>query len=118
MSVDGFVSTGPNDEQKWVTLVWEAIKTDVIGLLDATDTILIGRKLSVDYIPPWQGVEKQPNDPFHGVAERICKSRKVARVGWDDQRKSQQQTKPVTVAPVFKQSVSAGPYLIHRRSVV
>lgn len=77
MSVDGFVSTGPNDEQKWVTLVWEEIKTYVIGLLDATDTILIGRKLAVDYIPHWQGVEKQPNDPFHGVAERICKARKV-----------------------------------------
>jgi hypothetical protein len=71
MSVDGFVSTGPNDEQKWVTLVWAEIKTYVIGLLDATDTILIGRKLAVDYIPHWQGVAKQPNDPFHGVAERI-----------------------------------------------
>jgi dihydrofolate reductase len=77
MSVDGFVSTGPNDEQKWVTLVWAEIKTYVIGLLDATDTILIGRKLAVDYIPHWQGVAKQPNDPFHGVAERICQARKV-----------------------------------------
>lgn len=77
MTVDGFVSTGPNDEQKWVTLVWEEIKPYVLGLLDATDTILIGRKLAVDYIPHWQGVEKQPKDPFHGVAKRICEARKV-----------------------------------------
>ena len=77
MSVDGFVSTGPNDEQKWVTLVWEEIRSYVIGLLDATDTIIIGRKLAVDYIPHWQGVEKKINDPFHGVAERICKAKKV-----------------------------------------
>jgi len=77
VSVDGFVSTGPNDEQKWVTLVWEEIKPYVIGLLDATDTILIGRKLAVDYIPHWQGVEKQSTDPFHGVAERICQAKKV-----------------------------------------
>lgn len=77
MSVDGFVSTGPNDEQKWVTLVWEEIKPYVIGLLDATDTILIGRKLAVDYIPHWQSVKNKPDDPFHGVAERICRAKKV-----------------------------------------
>lgn len=77
MSVDGFVSTGPNDEQKWVTLVWEEIKPYVIGLLDATDTILIGRRLAVDYIPHWQGVAKRSNDRFHGVAERICQAKKV-----------------------------------------
>ena len=76
-SVDGFVSTGPNDEQRWVTLVWEEVKPYVIELLDATDTILIGRKLAVDYIPHWQGVEKQVNDPFHGVAERICRAKKL-----------------------------------------
>ena len=76
-SVDGFVSTGPNDEQGWVTLVWDEIKPYVIELLDATDTILIGRKLAVDYIPHWQGVEKKLNDPFHAVAERICRARKV-----------------------------------------
>lgn len=77
MSVDGFVSTGPNDEQKWVTLEWSEIKPYVIGLLDATDTILIGRKLAVDYIPHWQGVNERPDDPFHGVAERICQAKKV-----------------------------------------
>lgn len=77
MSVDGFVSTGPNDEQKWVTLVWEEIKPYVIGLLDAADTILIGRKLAVDYIPHWQSVKNKPDDPFHGVAERICRAKKV-----------------------------------------
>lgn len=77
MSLDGFVSTGPNDEQKWVTLIWSEIKTYVLGLSDATDTILIGRKLAIDYIPYWEGVEKQPDDPFHGVAESICKAKKV-----------------------------------------
>lgn len=76
-SVDGFVSTGPNDEQQWVTLVWKEIKPYVLDLSDLTDTILIGRKLAVDYIPHWQGVEKQPSNPFHGVAERICRARKV-----------------------------------------
>lgn len=56
MSIDGFVSTGPNDEQKWVTWAWGEIRPYVLELLDATDTILIGRKLAVDYIPYWQDV--------------------------------------------------------------
>lgn len=43
MSIDGFVSTGPNDEQKWVTWAWGEIRPYVLELLDATDTILIGR---------------------------------------------------------------------------
>ena len=77
MSLDGLVSTGPNDEQKWVTVVWDEIAAYVIGLLDVTDTILIGRKLAVDYIPHWQGVEKRPDDPFHGVAVRIGRAKKV-----------------------------------------
>lgn len=89
-SVDGFVSTGPDDEQRWVTLVWEEIQPYVVELLDLTDTILIGRKLAIDYIPHWQGVEKQPDNPFHGVAERICRARKVVftktldRSEWQD----------------------------------
>jgi hypothetical protein len=33
MSVDGFVSTGLNDEQKWVTWAWEEIRSHVLGLL-------------------------------------------------------------------------------------
>lgn len=41
MSVDGFVSTGPNHEQQWVTLVWEEIRPYVIGLLDATSTVAV-----------------------------------------------------------------------------
>lgn len=77
MSVDGFVSTGPNDEQKWVTLVWDEIKPYVTGLLDETDTILIGRKLAVDYIPHWQDVLGKPENPFHGIAQRICRAKKV-----------------------------------------
>lgn len=50
MSLDGFVSTGPNDEQKWVTWALSDIYPHVLALLDSIDTIIIGRKLAVDYI--------------------------------------------------------------------
>jgi dihydrofolate reductase len=77
ISIDGFVSTGPNDEQKWVTLVWAEIRPYVLGLLDSTDTILIGRKLAVDYIPYWQDVNTKPDDPMYEVAQRIVRAKKV-----------------------------------------
>ena len=46
-------------------------------LLDTSDTILIGRKLAVDYIPYWQDVNTRPDDPMYEVGERIVQARKV-----------------------------------------
>jgi len=77
ISIDGFVSTGPNDQQKWVTWAWDEIRPHVLGLLDSADTILIGRKLAVDYIPYWEDVNTKPDDQMHEVAQRIVRARKV-----------------------------------------
>ena len=77
MSVDGFVSTGPNDEQKWVTWAWHEIRQDVLDLFDSTDTILIGRGLATDYIPYWESTYKNTGDPMHEVAERIVRAKKI-----------------------------------------
>jgi dihydrofolate reductase len=77
ISIDGFVSTGPNDEQKWVTWAWEEIRSQVLELLDSSDTILIGRKLAVDYIPYWEDVNTKPEDQMHEVAQRIVHAKKV-----------------------------------------
>ena len=77
MSLDGFVSTGPNDEQKWVTWALEDISQHVLELFDSTDTIIIGRKLAVDYIPYWQGVATKPGDPMFAFAQRIVDAKKI-----------------------------------------
>ena len=77
ISIDGFVSTGPNDEQRWVTWAWDEIRPYVLELLDSTDTILIGRKLAVDYIPYWQEVNTKPDDPMYDVAQRIVRAKKI-----------------------------------------
>ena len=77
ISIDGFVSTGPNDEQHWVTWAWEEIKEHVLWLLDISDTILIGRKLAMDYIPYWIDVNKQPDHEMYEVARRITEAKKV-----------------------------------------
>lgn len=76
-SVDGFVSTGPNDEQTWVTWDLDGIKQYVIDLLDATDTIIIGRKLAIDYIPFWQDTVTKPEDPMYEFAKRIVRAKKI-----------------------------------------
>lgn len=77
ISVDGFVSTGPNDEQRWVTWAWDEIRTYVLGLLDSSDTILIGRKLAIDYIPYWLDVNTKPDDPMYEVGQRIVQAKKI-----------------------------------------
>jgi dihydrofolate reductase len=77
MSIDGFVSTGPNDEQHWVTWAWEEIRGHVLGLFDSSDTILIGRKLAIDYIPYWQDVNTKPDDAMYEVAQRIDPAKKI-----------------------------------------
>jgi len=77
VTLDGFNSTGPNDEQQWVTWDLEGIKHYVIDLLDSSDTIIIGRKLAVDYIPYWEDVFNKPDDPMYEFATRIVDARKV-----------------------------------------
>jgi len=77
ISLDGFVSTGPNDEQHWVTWAWDEIRPYVLELLDSCDTILIGRKLAVDYILYWQDVNTKPDDPMFEAAQRIVRAKKI-----------------------------------------
>jgi len=91
ISIDGFVATGPNDEQHWVTWAWEEIEPYVMELLSTSDTILIGRKLAVDYIPYWQDVfNNKPDDPMHEVSKHIVEAKKVVftktldRAIWDN----------------------------------
>lgn len=77
ISLDGFNSTGPNDEQKWVTWAWDDIKEYVLKLARSCDTELIGRKLAVDYIPFWVEKAKHPESQMFEVAEIKARQKKV-----------------------------------------
>lgn len=77
VSIDGFASTGPDDEQKWVTWALEDIYSYVLELFDSCDTILIGRKLAIDYIPYWEDTFTKPDDPMFVFAERIVAAQKI-----------------------------------------
>lgn len=77
MSIDGLVSTGPNDEQKWVTWAFDELKPYVLELLDMSDTNIIGRKMAVDYIPYWQNFAKDPGLPMYEIGLRIASIKKI-----------------------------------------
>ena len=77
VTLDGFNSTGSNDEQKWVTWAWEEIKQYVLDLADSADTEIIGRKLAIDYIPYWLDIYTKPEDPMYEVAKIKAKQKKI-----------------------------------------
>lgn len=77
ISLDGFNSTGPNDEQKWVTWAWDEIKQDVLDLANSCDTELIGRKLAVDYIPFWTDTLTQPESMMYEAAKIKAEQKKI-----------------------------------------
>lgn len=77
ISLDGFNSTGPNDEQKWVTWAWEEIKQDVHDLANSCDTELIGRKLAVDYIPFWTDTLTQSQSMMYETAKIKERQKKI-----------------------------------------
>jgi dihydrofolate reductase len=76
ISIDGLVSTGPNDEQKWMTWSNE-IYPQVYELLDSSDTNIIGRKMAYEYIPYWQDVVTKPDLPMYEIGRRIVNIRKI-----------------------------------------
>ncbi len=77
VSLDGFNSTGPNDEQKWVTWAWDEIKPYVLDLADSADTEIIGRKLAADYIPYWLDTVTKPEDPMYELAKIKANQKKI-----------------------------------------
>ena len=80
MTIDGFVA-GPNGEQDWV---WtsgpdEAGFRKVIELADSCDTILLGRKMTREFIDHWEEVvENKPDSREQPLAQLMVNHRKIA----------------------------------------
>jgi len=71
LSVDGFIA-GPNGEMDWITWNWsDDIKKYVTALTDSVDTIFLGRKLAEGFIPHWQSVVSNPNNPEHAFGNEM-----------------------------------------------
>jgi dihydrofolate reductase len=77
ITVDGFI-TGTNHEMDWMTFPWtEDILQYVRELTDPVDTILLGKNLAQGFIPHWENVAKNPNDPDYEGGLKYTKTPKV-----------------------------------------
>jgi dihydrofolate reductase len=66
LSIDGFVA-GPNGEMDWMTWNWDdKIKDYVTELTDSSDCILLGGHMPGGFIPYWESVVANPENPEHG----------------------------------------------------
>src|SRR6266540_5587131 len=78
MSIDGFVG-GPNGELDWMT--WNMDKKLIKHITDLTnsvDTILMGRKMTYDFIPYWTDyVKNKPGSEEYPFAKQMVDYPKV-----------------------------------------
>jgi dihydrofolate reductase len=81
MTIDGFVA-GPDGQLDWMWIPGkqdESIFQHVIELADSCDTILLGRKMTREFIDYWENVvDNQPDSPELALAQRMVNMRKIA----------------------------------------
>jgi dihydrofolate reductase len=82
MSVDSYVA-GPNGEMDWIIWDWDdKLKNYVFELTESVDTILLGRKMTDDFVSYWSDVMTKPDDPSsidrsHAFAKKMIETPKV-----------------------------------------
>ena len=80
MTIDGFVA-GPDGQLDWMWIPGErdeSIFRRVIELADSCDAILLGRKMTREFIDHWENVvDNQPGSPEHSLAQRMVNMRKI-----------------------------------------
>jgi dihydrofolate reductase len=71
VTVDGFIA-GPNGEMDWMVWDWddELLKC-VKDLTEPVDCILLGRKMAEGFIPYWEKVAANPEDPSHAFGKKM-----------------------------------------------
>ena len=75
MSIDGFVAR-PNGEQDWMT--WnpdDQLMQFINSLIDSSDTLLLGRKMTDGFVSHWENVVS--NNPDHPFAKKMVDIPKV-----------------------------------------
>ena len=76
-TIDGFVG-GPNGEMDWMVFDWDdAVKNDVNKLIDSSDTILMGRKMSDGFVKYWTNVLEDSANPEHTFAKKMLDTPKI-----------------------------------------
>jgi dihydrofolate reductase len=82
ITVDGFVA-GPEGQLDWMQLDWMTPTSDerlhalINHLIDTSDTILLGRKMTAGFIKYWEQVITQPDSPEYSFAQKMVSTPKV-----------------------------------------
>jgi len=80
MTIDGFVA-GPNGELDWMWIPGEPDANNfkkIIELAETSDTILMGRKMSREFIDYWENVvDNQPGSPEQPLAQLMVNLNKI-----------------------------------------
>jgi dihydrofolate reductase len=77
MTIDGFVA-GPDGQLDWMTWKWDEELTAFVNkLTDASDTILLGRKMTPGFITHWEKASTQPASEDFAFANKMVSMSKV-----------------------------------------
>jgi len=77
MSIDGCIA-GPNNEMDWIDFTWnEKFRDYEDRLHKPVDTILLGRKMTDEFISYWSDVLKRPEDKEYSFAKKMIDTPKI-----------------------------------------
>ena len=77
ITVDGYVA-GPEGQLDWMTFTWdEQLIKFVTALTDSSDTILMGRKMTNEFVSYWENVLNKPDSPEYSFAEKMVSYPKI-----------------------------------------
>jgi dihydrofolate reductase len=77
ISIDGCIA-GPNNEMDWIDFTWdEKLREYEDRLHEPVDTILLGRKMTNEFISYWSNVMNKPEDPEYTFAKKMMETSKI-----------------------------------------
>jgi dihydrofolate reductase len=77
ISIDGCIA-GPNNEMDWIDFTWdEKLREYEDRLHEPVDTILLGRKMTNEFISYWSDVMNKPTDPEYTFAKKMIETPKI-----------------------------------------
>ena len=77
ISVDGCIA-GPNNEMDWIDFTWnEKLMEYEYRLHEPVDTILLGRKMTDEFVSYWSNVVDKPDDPWNAFAKKMIETPKI-----------------------------------------
>lgn len=77
ISIDGFIA-GQNGEMDWMVWDWDdECKKYVSEMTELIDCIIMGRNLAVGFIPYWENVASNPDDPQYSFGKKMTDTPKV-----------------------------------------